>query len=206
MLVFNIIKPDMLKHDESLSFYHNHINSIIGSDNIEYYEINNWTELSKRIYELEVNKQEEEILKEQRRKELLTTILGYNIYYPENKAMLALYDINGFALEKLYELEMLKKEIRKRFVYNTDKYFLKTKSDYLINFSEKLNEIDQSLVSADVIVIPNEQDVNDTSYLLIHFNKIHLPDIDISSIYEELQILKEQEIISSKNLVKKLRR
>lgn len=193
----------MLDHYDSMKFYFDYINSKF-DNNVNLYKIRSWTEISKQIYELEVSNISTDIEKLKRRKELLVSILGYHIYYPKNMALLCLYNVANSNNKVLFELENFKKELRKRYVYNTDKHFLRIHEENLPNYSESLKNIDLNLISADYMVLSNNQELCDDTFSMIYFNKLHFPDPNINAINKEIQILNQNGIINNKNLVRRL--
>lgn len=204
MLAFNIIKPDMLDNKDSLNFYFDYMNSNFDIDEVRLYEITNWTELAKQIYELEVEKSITTIEKLQKRKQILTTILGYHIYFPKNTAMLSIYNVEDDNLKTLEELTKFKKSLRKNYVYNTDKYYLRIKNEKIVDYSKPLQSVNLNSISTDNLVIPNNQDLNDDSFSMIYFNKLHFPDPNITVINSELDVLKRNDIINIKKLVRRM--
>lgn len=202
MLVFNIIKPDMINHSESINYYYDFINSNFDISSMNTYLISNWVDLAKKIYESEVEKQTTSITRLKKTKEILTTILGYNLFYKENNALLNIYEVPLRTFETLELLVAFKKDLRKKYVYETDKYYIKT-----INFNESNYEMPLSMVNIDNIEletfkIPFNQSFDDRDFNMVYFNKLHFPDPDPIAISKELKILKESGIICDKNKVK----
>lgn len=202
MVVFNIIKPDMINHSESISYYFDFVNSNFDSSSMDTYLISNWVELAKKIYELEVEKQTTSIEKLKKTKEILTTILGYSHFYKENNALLNIYDVPSRSIEALDNLVMFKKDLRKKYVYNTDKYYIKTVNFNESNYQKPLSMIDINNIKLETLKIPFNQTFDDENFRMIYFNKLHFPDPDPIVISKELKILEELGILDNKNKIK----
>ncbi len=202
MVVFNIIKPDMINHSESISYYFDFVNSNFDSSSMDTYLISNWVELAKKIYELEVEKQTTSIEKLKKTKEILTTILGYSHFYKENNALLNIYDVPSRSIEALDNLVMFKKDLRKKYVYNTDKYYIKTVNFNESNYQKPLSMININNIELETFKIPFNKSFDDESFNMVYFNKLHFPDPDPIAILKEFKILEEVGIISNKNKVK----
>ena len=60
------------------------------------------------------------------------------------------------------------------------------------------------MISADYMVLSNNQELCDDTFSMIYFNKLHFPDPNINAINKEIQILNQNGIINNKNLVRRL--
>lgn len=205
MELFNILKPDILNDQEALEFYFTNMKKRFNISDISLFQIDNWIEISKLIYEQDFNSSnlnEEDILK--KRKQILTTILGYYIYYQNAQAYLSLYNINNVDENVLKSLSIFKKELRKNFVLNTNKYYLKILNSYDIDYSLSLSSIDLANIDTKTVVIPPWQEFTGIDYQMIFFNKIHFPNPYFSDIFTELQIIEQNDILNENKLVRRI--
>ena len=111
MLAFYLLKPDILKDEIALNYCY----QFLYDYNIEIkgeYLISNWIDISKRLYEPENEIDIDKI--RLLRKQMITTIKGYQIAYPD-EAMVIVIDVDESMLPLLFNF---KKELRKKFVYN----------------------------------------------------------------------------------------
>lgn len=201
MLGFYILKPDMVLSKESIDYYISEMKKNNSVNLLEFYNIEDWVKLSKILYEPDDNSLSLNELKELR-KRMLTTIKGYQEFYSNTNAILNIIEIKD--CDKLQELYDFKKELRKKFVYNDRKVYLKFNNltdEILENKLEICNieEINCEYEICDVNQKPSNKDFN-----LIFFNKIHFPDPKIELIERDLNLIKEADIIKPKNLIKSL--
>lgn len=199
MLGFYIFKPDMVLSKESIAYYISEMKKNNNVDILEFYNIEDWTKLSKVLYEPDDRSITLNELKELR-KRMLTTIKGYQEFYSNTNAILNIIEIKD--CNRLQELYDFKKELRKKFVYNERKVYLKFNNltdEILENKLENCNveEINCKYEMCDVNQIPSNQEFN-----LIYFNKIHFPDPQTTLIKRDLKLIKEAGIIKPKNLIK----
>lgn len=205
MEIFNILKPDMIKDKEALSFYFEYMEMKFGINITKMYYIQDWIAISRIIYEMDVcnlKLSSEEI--KQRRKQILITILGYYMYYKNQQAIINLYNVDIKNPNILNQLSTFKKELRKRYVINTDKYYLKILNTSEIDFSLPLKLINLQNVKTETVIIPFSEEFNDPNYDMIFFNRIHFPDPNIGAIQNELRILNQNNIFDEDNLVGRL--
>lgn len=205
MEVFNIFKPDMISDKEALKYYFNYMEKDLKIKEQQLYKISNWTMLSKEMYEKDLKEQqldlEEELIK---RKQLLTTILGYHLFYRNEMAAVNLYKLEKNDINlTLYKLSAFKKELRKRFVYDTDKFYLKITNWSDIDIKAPLNQIDLDLIKSSYLTLPSTRNFDNPDYSMIFFNKLHFPNPNVESIERELEILRTHGIISENNILKK---
>lgn len=205
MIITNILKPDILVNKESLNYYFTNIINMENVDNIKLYNINNWTKIASLIYEYDVINNKNFL---EQRKKILTSILGYYHLYAENKGIAVIFDLKNininFTLEKLYKL---KKEIRKIYVNNTDLYYLKFLNENIINFNKPLYDINLSEIKIDIKKFSHDNPYENPLYNMIFFNQIHSPNpFNLDENEKNYEILKCQNIICEKNLVKELKK
>lgn len=201
MEVFNIIKPDMLNDLESFDYYLNTMQERF-KINIEHlYIIPDWIKIAKLIYESDLQSSElnsEKLI--EKRRELLITILGYNLYFKNQKAAVALYNIPINKKEVLEELTKFKKELRKKYVYQSAKHYIKIQNESEINYNMPLEDIDISKIKIETKTFPGESDeLQDEEFKMAFFNRLHFPDANVESISRELKILRSQGIIPEYN-------
>lgn len=192
MELYNIIKPDMICDEEALNFYFSFMKSEFGININKMYYLDDWVYISKLIYELDLcnmNLNSEEIIK--KRKKLLTTILGYYLFYKNKCAVISLFDVDLQKKDILKDLDFLKKELRKRFVLKTDKYYLKILNRSEIDYSLPLTSINLDNIKVESVVVHSCEDFNDPNYEMIFFNKLHFPDPDVCYINKELGAIKQ---------------
>jgi hypothetical protein len=193
MLVFYLLKPDILNDKEALDYYYKYLES----QNYKIYDeyiINNWIELSKALYEPD-SITDIEMLKKLR-KQMITTIKGYQLFY-EDKAKITVFDADE---NKLQELFNFKKDLRKRFVYNTDKYYLVFEED--IPLEKKLCDIDIESIKCKSIIVPGGENCNEPN--MIYFNKIHFPDPTIEAVNRDLRIIEENGVVDNNKVKRKI--
>ena len=203
MILFNVIKPDMLINKKTLEYYFASLSKIDKFSLKELYIVEDWILLSKLLYEIEIIKYEKEQEKRERRKELITTIKGYDLCYPEHYAVLVTFTLNSEITDALETMCKLKKEIRKKFVYETDKHYLKY-LDQNLDFSNRLFDIEIENISVEHKVIPYSIDFNHPEYYMIYFNCLHCCDPIIENVQKESQIIANAQIIREKNILKRL--
>lgn len=194
---FYIIKPDMLEDNEAINYYKNFV---LNNDNISFdsfYLIEDWVLLSKLLYELKDNNMSLSELK-QIRSQIMTTIMGYYQYYSNIPAILSIIDIEDDS--KLQELYDFKKELRRKFVYDKDKYYLRY--DCEVNFEKKLIDLDCHSINASYLKLDKSvKPLN--NYRLILFNELHFSDPSVDAINSDFEVLRDSGIIKPKNLIKK---
>lgn len=200
MMLFNIIKPDMLDSPKVLEYYYSLLSKIDKFSLRELYIIKNWVSLSQLLYELDIKNYPGD--KQQRRRELLTTIKGYSLCYPKNEAILTTFDLNSDLIEASQEMYRLKKEIRRQFVYDSDKHYLRY-LDKDLDFSQRLSEYNIQNINVEHIVIPGNNELNDSDYFMIYFNNLHCSDPTIESIDKEFQVIRDLQIIEERNRLRR---
>lgn len=193
-----IIKPDMVNEPDAMTFYKMFLNDNPKINLKEQYKIDDWVELSKILYEPDNIKNLEELRRV--RMQLMTTIKGYEHFFKKQTAILSLIEIDdNYNLQELYDF---KKELRKKFVVNGDKYYFKYDSINSQNlFKNKLVDIDTSQVNGSFLKLSNFEKEPCDDYQMIYFNKIHFPDPNEKSLDRDLECVKRLKIISDKNRV-----
>ncbi len=197
MKAFYILKPDCLQRKEVLEYYRKLLYDIKYIRNIQQYQISSWKNLSCLIYEPNDSLVASlDIVKI--RKQMLTTIKGYNIFY-DDTAIINIFDVEN-DISLLKELEKIKYDIRKKFVLNTDKNYIKflnlNDNDLLCN---RLIDIDIDKLKVDCVRLNFDQVMEDENYKLAFFNCIHFPEPEVEFIEKDLDI-----IMSNNVLLKKL--
>lgn len=205
MEVFNILKPDMIRNKEALNFYFDYMLNRFGIDIKKMYYIQDWVSISKKIYELDAcdsNLLSQDII--EKRKKLLITILGYYLYYKNQQAIISLYSVDIEKPNILNQLRFFKKELRNRYVLNTDRYYLRILNLSEINLELPLKLIDLQNIETETIIVPSSEYFDNPNYDMVFFNKIHFPDPNIETVQKELKILRENDIFNEESFVRRL--
>lgn len=205
MEVFNILKPDMIRNKEALNFYFDYMLNGFGIDIKKMYYIQDWVSISKKIYELDAcdsNLLSQDII--EKRKKLLITILGYYLYYKNQQAIISLYSVDIEKPNILNQLRSFKKELRNRYVLNTDRYYLRILNLSEINLELPLKLIDLQNIETETIIVPSSEYFDNPNYDMVFFNKIHFPDPNIETVQKELKILRENDIFNEESFVRRL--
>lgn len=200
MDLFNIIKPDMVNDTESMEFYINYLKYKLNIEIHEMYYLPDWHLVAQKLYDLDLKNCNSDSIK---RKQLLTTILGYFIRFNDEPAMLSLYHLDKIDGNDLIQLFNLKKELRRRYVINNDKYYIRILNESIIDYSKPLSEIDLKTLESDIVRIPCNEEFYDPEYNMVFFNKLHFPDPDISVINREREFLDSINAFDEKRLVKR---
>ena len=205
MEVFNILKPDMIRNKEALNFYFDYMLNRFGIDIKKMYYIQDWVSISKKIYELDAcdsNLLSQDII--EKRKKLLITILGYYLYYKNQQAIISLYSVDIEKPNILNQLRSFKKELRNRYVLNTDRYYLRILNLSEINLELPLKLIDLQNIETETIIVPSSEYFDNPNDDMVFFNKIHFPDPNIETVQKELKILRENDIFNEESFVRRL--
>lgn len=205
MEVFNILKPDMIRNKEAMNFYFDYMLNRFGIDITKMYYIQDWILISKKIYELDVC--DSKLLSQdiiEKRKKLLITILGYYLYYKNQQAIISLYSVDIKKPYILNQLSAFKKELRNRYVLNTDRYYLRILNLSEINLELPLKSINLQDIQTETIIVPSSEYFDNPNYDMVFFNKIHFPDPNIETIQKELRILRENDIFNEESFVRRL--
>lgn len=206
MELYNIIKPDMICDEEALDYYFRLMKSDFGINVNKMYYLDDWIYISKLIYELDLcnmHLDSETII--QKRKQLLTTILGYYLFYRNKYAVISIFDVDLEQKDILKDLECLKKELRRRFVLKTDKYYLKILNESEIDYSLPLTSINLDNIKVASVVVDSCQEFNNPDYQMIFFNKLHFPDPDVCYINKELCAIKETNLFKEQKCAMRYR-
>lgn len=203
MELFNIIKPDMVNDSESFEFYMNYMRFKLNIEIDSMFYLLDWPSVAQTLYDLDFNiasvYSDNQVMK---RKQLFTTILGYYLYYYNQPAIISLFHIDNVEEYNLQQLVSLKKELRQRYVVNSDKYYIRILNESIIDYSKPFNTIDLGRVETDVVRIPSSQDFFNPDYNMVFFNKLHFPDPDIIAINREKMYLHSIGAFDEKKLVK----
>lgn len=196
MKLFNVIKPDMVNDIEAMAFYFECLKNNFYVEEYSMYSIKSWVDLSKKLYFFDSN---QDLSK---KKQILTTILGYYLLYNDESAIVNLYDVENINQEKLRQLYDLKKQLRKRYVLNTDKYYIRILNENIIDYAKPLDELQLEILDYEIVKVPfnNEYDVN--GFRMAFFNKLHFPDPNFYIVNRELSLLASENVFEQKNLVK----
>lgn len=191
-----ILKPDMLEDEKAMEAFYEGLDEQ-GVMVLDQYFIHDWVEVSKALYQEDSTLTEEE--KREKRKQILTTIKGYNDFYHGKDAILVVVDVKE---ENLKKLVGFKKKLRKDFVYETtDQRFLKFTDD--MDFSQDLSSIDVSNLRVNYKVIPaNATLKKQEGYRMCFFNKVHCPDPTVEAVERDFQVLTEAGVMSEENRVR----
>lgn len=100
----------------------------------------------------------------------ILTIKAYNDIYSQNLALAVEVDNNNLA-----ELDMLKKEIRQKYCYNSQKYYCQILNMSNININLTKEEFDIANIEVEYKILDEIND-NLLKYIFIYFNYIHFPD------------------------------
>ncbi len=206
MEMFNILKPDIINDEKALEFYFKNLQYKFGINDYTLYRIDDWVYISKLIYELDVsNKLDNVETVRAKRKQLLTTILGYYIYYKNKSAFMNIYKIaDENAFQILKEFNVFKKELRKKYVLKTAKYYLKILNEDEIDFDLPLKCINLDNIQTEILSFPYWEESSNPKYNMIFFNKVHFPDPNIEEVRKEINILRENGVVSKNNLVRRV--
>lgn len=177
---FYILKPDMFEDKAALEFYQEFLKNE-GIKPSEKFRAE-WIGLSKLLYEpVNINSAEE---LRKIRKQLLTTIKAYQMLYPDFCAI-DIFDTRIGELQKLYDF---KKILRRKFVFNTDRYYIRF--DGALPLDSKLADIDISGISCSVVIKKSDEELTDSGYNMAFLNKIHFPDSNEESLSHDMEIIR----------------
>ena len=198
MKAFYLLKPDMLKNKYFLEKYKEMISNSGFLKSEGLYNVGNWVQLSKRLYDVYPS-ESRGIPNDEWRKKMLITIMGYYKYYRDDDALIDIIQVDENDLEKM---EALKKEYRKLYVYNREKYFINIENNDDINYNNYMDHIDLSSVKANYYEMLEHSDITELNgYNLILFNKIHFPDPNKNDIERDQDIIQEY-ALSKKKILK----
>ena len=201
MKVFYILKPDMLRNRDALKYYENGVLDSLFVHDAEFFYIRDWVEFSKLLYDQDDNLTLEQ-LKEKRRK-VLTTILGYKKYFEGESAVLNTFEIpdDEKCLKELFDF---KKRLRQILVYGTSQHFVSINDSRVIPYENKIVTYDLSDLDLEFRILPSNAIMNDKRFNMIFFNKIHFPDPDSTSLGKDMNLLKEYGVFEEKNKILRL--
>lgn len=196
MKAFYILKPDAIERPEVLKAYETIINSEGYIKNRNQYLIDSWVDLSCKLYEpIDKNISKRSLL--ELKKQLLTTIKCYDYLYQDKKAVIDIFDIPD-DIEILKRLEKLKYLIRKEYVLNTDKNYIKflnlSKEDLL----KELKDIDIRNLNISHVRVNYDENIDARGYNLAYLNCIHISDPNEVSIGRDLDIIESSNVLTKK--------
>lgn len=202
MLGFFILKPDMFHDWESVQYYLDFINGNAKLELLDFYRIRDWISLSKLLYEpQDVNLPLNELREIRRR--MLITIKGYEEFYKDEEAVLSLFNMrHNTPLQELYDF---KKQLRKKFVMNTRRCYMKFDDECSLDLNCTLKDCDTSKVHGSYIVSSDGTEITEKGYDMIFFNKIHFCDAGYECLKRDMSIVESQNIISQENIIRTLR-
>ena len=196
MKAFYILKPDSIERKKVITEYKEIIKSQPFIINREQYLIKSWVELSSLLYDpIDKNLSLDELIKI--RKQMLTTIKGYDYLFTDKPAIIDIFDIKN-DIELLNILEKIKYQLRKKYVLNTPKNYFKfinLEEDIL---KEQLKKINISELDVSHIKVNYNENINIPNYNLAFLNCIHFPDPNIKSIERDMEIIESSKILTKK--------
>lgn len=200
--VLTILKPDAFLHPRVIiNDYLLEIKKLTDKP-INYYDIKNWSNVSLYMYEhdiINLNTQDEIIKK---RKQLLTTILGYDRLFRKQDALAMFVDTYDPEYTLLI-LNKIKKELRKKYVSKTDKYFIEYQSEIEQLLSSPLYDIDLDSIKIDLKMYPANSNVEANEIRnMIFFNKIHVPTLLEENEFEKDLLVKKKSLIKRDDLMR----
>ena len=184
MLSFYLLKPDIFENKDALDYYYN----FLKTKNIEIqgeYDVNSWMGLSKILYE-PYNEFDIEKLKTLR-KQMIVTIKGYQLFYPDI-AMVNTFDVNENILPSLYNF---KKELRKKYVYGDEKYYLSFEEEIPVDM--EIKEVDIERLRCKTLIVPKP--IIKEGYDMVFFNMIHFPDPYKECLERDMNVLRENKVL-----------
>lgn len=201
MKVFYILKPDIFRSKEALKYYKNSVLDNLFVHNAEFFCIRDWLEFSKILYDQD-EKLTIEQLKEKRRK-ILTTILGYKKYYEGKNAIVNTFEIpnDEKCLKDIFDF---KKKLRQIYVCGENQHFVKINDLRVIPYENNIITYDLDDLNLEFKVLPSNVTMKDKSFQMIFFNKIHFPDPDINSLEKDMNLLKDYGVFEEKNRILRL--
>lgn len=198
MKIINICKPDIIYNDALKEFY-KRLFKIEGIKNIEVYNLSNWALNSLFLYEYDCFNLSKEA-EQKKRKEIITTSKGYDILYHNKDAELLLLDIDK-QYDTFDKLEKIKKDFRKKYVYQNKASYIKFINENEIDFLKKFNR--ETLINIRGIIKTYEKELKKCPELfyMIYFNMIHFPSSEEENNYE-LNLLKKN--LVTKKMIRRL--
>ena len=136
-----------------------------------------------------------------KRKQLLTTILGYYKMFP-NKDALAIFINTNDPEYVLSYLNDFKKKLRKKYVYKTAKNFIEYKENIDELLKLPLYDIDLDSINYNLETFQCDSDVeSDDVRNMIFFNKIHVP-AEIKENDSQKKLLLNKKILVKRDDIK----
>ncbi|MEG0022124.1 MAG: hypothetical protein RSB77_04960 [Bacilli bacterium] len=175
MIANYIFKPDMIIDVEAINYFNKIVKEACYIKIKNIYEINDWTTLSKMLYEENNSNQTF------RNKLLIGTIIAYRELYGNNAKIIEIdFDKSKIKLELLYEI---KKIIRKKYAYSKPNYYINIKNIEEVDLNKKLYDIDINNINYDII--KSDIKLEDSNSIFAYLNYIHFSDPNIKSIQED---------------------
>lgn len=207
MKTLNILKPDCFDNIDTVEYYLSELFKIQEIDNVEFYQLPNWIMLAKQLYELDVVENCKDVEeKHKRRKKLLTTLKGYDLFYNNREGVISLININSNEMETLSKLDKLKKQLRNLYVLETDRYYLKFENENDLDFDSTLPQFDLSTIETSHLKISYDSDFDNADYDMVFFNKLHSPDPNPYIVRKEIELLSDNEAFCIKRKIKEVPR
>ena len=197
MKAFYILKPDAVLRPEVLKEYEKIIKQEKYIKNRHQYVIDSWTSLSCLLYEPINNFDNQSDLVNLKTK-LLTTIKCYDYLLKNVPAFIDIFDIPE-DIEILKKMEQIKIFLRKKYVINTDKNYLKFNNLTEEIIKKNLKDILIEKLDISHIKVRSHENIEIPGYNLAYLNCIHTPDPNIESVQRDLNIIE-----NSKKLIKKI--
>ena len=168
MKVFYILKPDMLRNRDALKYYENGVLDSLFVHEAEFFYIRDWAEFSKLLYDQDDNLTLDEL--KEKRKKVLTTILGYKKYFEGESAVLNTFEIpdDEKCLKELFDF---KKRLRQIFVYGTSQHFVSINDSRVIPYENKIVTYDLNDLDLEFRVLPPNATMNDRRFNMIFLIK-----------------------------------
>lgn len=198
METFNIFKPDMASDESFIRMYLAEVQRQIGISPRIAYLLSDYSYVCKLLYELDTQSEHMDLEAiRAKRKQILTTIKAYEMLYPSMPAIAVTYVLDH--PEQLNQFYRLKKEMRRLYVYDSKKVFVKFLDD--IDYSLPLTSIDTASIRALYrVTSPAVEELSD-DFNLAFFNKIHCPDPEPELVDKEIMILKKGNLFHQKRRV-----
>ncbi len=199
--LFSILKPDALDNFDFIDEYLCYLKKIsIGE--VDFYSVDNWIDISKMLYEYDVNRISNFQGKMIKREKLLTTILGYFNKYYDKKAIAMMIIPNDNMDIIISNLSKYKKMLREKYVANTNvNYITFLNFDYKLLFG-KLSDIDLNFLNYYIETYDfNDTSLNDINKNMVFFNKLHTPESIEENIFD-INIINSEKILNLRNKIK----
>jgi len=196
MQAFFILKPDALVRKEVLNYYEQTISNQEFIKSRNQYLISSWVDLSCKLYNpIDDNLTKEQLIK--LKHQLLTTIKAYDYLYKNKEAIIDIFDIPEDIIY-LSKLEMIKYDVRQKFVLNTKKNYFKFNNLPKDILTLDLCDIKITDLEVSHICVGAQDEIKKEGYNLAYLNCIHFPDRDISSVEKDFEIIDNTKVLTKK--------